>query len=630
MKRPVLYAFLLSLISIGPLRAQVSAKAILDLRSEDFSTSVLLNGEWDFYWDELLDHSKEFTGKEPEKVSVPHNWARSGAGGEELPPFGYATYAVQVLLPESESELGLLITHAYSSYKVLLNGMTAYESGKVATTESDYLMYREPKVLRLHGIQKDTLDLVIQVANYDHSVAGLATGIELAPADKLIRRIELNRGVSMFIAGGLGITGFILLMFCLGADHLSLSALFYAFFSLAMMYRIIGADFYPLHGMFRNVDSMLSLCMEYISIYAASLFAGLFIFNMYPRQTSKWVKWPFVIICSAFIVQVLVLPAFIYTQTLIYFLLFLIIYVFVFVVIVIKARLANEPASRYLVSALSVLLFWVGFQTLAFSGILVVSYDLRFVLLTIIIILCNLALYRTLFYKVKVINQAEADLALQKNKQTMLSLISHEIKMPVATLQMNIEMLDHASGSPQKFLEVKDKLIGMSKKSVSTIKQMLHDFIYFMSTRQGNTDELTLRQLEDFCKNNWSLKVFCHACKVAGPNVFLTDKMTLRYILNTLITNALKYSPSTAARPEIKVAMEEDIAIVEIRDYGPGMPKEVLDRIGESRAHINENNEISGMGLFLAMDLATRLGHHIDVASRLGGGTSVYVKIKRK
>lgn len=615
---------------MGLLRAQTSSQAILDLRSEDFSALVLLDGVWDFYWQELLEEPETREAHEPEKVFVPHNWARSGAGGEVLPPFGYATYAVKVLMPESSQELGLLITHAYSAYKVFLNGMVAYESGKVAKNESDYRMYREPKVLRLHGIPKDTLDIVIQVANYDHSVAGLATGIELAPSDKLIRRIELNRGVSMFIAGGLGITGFILLMFCLGADHLSLSALFYAFFSLSMMYRIIGADFYPLHGMFRNVDPMLSLCLEYISIYAASLFAGLFIFNMYPRQTSSWVKWPFVVICSAFIVQVLVLPAFFFTQTLIYFLFFLIIYVVVFVVIVVKARLADEPASRYLVSALAVLLFWVGFQTLAFSGILVVSYDLRFILLTIIIILCNLALYRTLFYKVKVINQAEADLALQKNKQTMLSLISHEIKMPVATLQMNIEMLDHASGSPQKFMEVKDKLIGVSKKSVSTIKQMLHDFIYFMSTRQGNTDELTLRQLEGFCKSNWSLKVFCNACKVARLEVFLTDKMTLRYILNTLITNALKYSPSTAAKPEINIAVEEERAIIEIRDHGPGMPKEVLDRIGESRAHINENNEISGMGLFLAMDLATRLGHHIDVASRLGGGTSVYVKIKRK
>lgn len=603
---------------------------MLDLRQVDFSSPVLLRGEWDFYWNELIVVSDDLKTKDSKKVRVPHNWTNTKLNIAPLPPFGYATYAVKVLLPENESESGLLITHAFSSYKVFLNGMMAYESGRVATTEDEYKMYREPKLIPLHGIPTDTLDLVIQVANYDHSVAGLAIDIELASADKLIRRIELNRGVSMFLAGGLGITGFILLMFCLGADHLSLSALFYAFFSLSMMYRIIGADFYPLHGMFRNVDAMLSLCLEYISIYSAALFAGLFIFNMYPRQTSKWVKWSFVLITLAFILQVLILPAYVFTQTLIYYLYVLIIYVFAFVIIVIKARLADEPASRYLVSALSVLLIWVGFQTLAFSGVLAVSYDLRFILLTIIIILCNLALYRTLFYRVKVVNQAEADMALQKNKQTMLSLISHEIKMPVATLQMNIEMLDHASASPQKFMEVKDKLIGLSKKSVGTIKQMLHDFIYFMSTRQGNSDELTQVQLEEFCKYNWTLTVLSHSFAHSDPPIFLTDKMTLRYILNTLITNARKYSPSTVKKPEIHISANQGIATIEIRDYGPGIPEEVLERIGESRAHINENNEISGMGLFLAMDLATRLGHHIDVASRPGEGTSVYVKIKRK
>ena len=47
---------------------------------------------------------------------------------------------------------------------------------------------------------------------------------------------------------------------------------------------------------------------------------------------------------------------------------------------------------------------------------------------------------------------SEAEIDFEKRKNTMLSLISHEIKMPVSTLQMNMEMMKASKDNPENLI----------------------------------------------------------------------------------------------------------------------------------------------------------------------------------
>lgn len=619
------FTFLLSLpfLTIG------QERSVFDLRNSQFSEAVELRGEWDFYWKTFVESSENLKASDY-KASLPHDWKRETIKGEKLTAEGYATYAVRVLLPNDRPQLGLYIPHAFSSYKVIVNDSLIWKSGEVAQTKEEYRGFREPKVVSLKEFKTDHVDILIQVANYDHHNGGLYYPLEVHVYDSLVRKVRTNQGISLFLAGGFFITGFVLLAFSTVYKHLSLPIPFYAFFSLSMMYRMIGADYYPLHAMFNDFSFSLALVIEYLSAYSAALFGGLFVFFMYPRQTPKWVKWTFIIVTLIFIALTVVTDSVFFTSILRYYLMFILLSLTMFMFIIFKAKKEREPTSDYLIATVVVVFIWTIFQTLAFLNITEPFYELRVILMSSIIILCNLALFRTFVLRINIAKHAEAEIEYQKSRQTMLSLISHEIKMPIASLQMNMEMLKMSSQRPEKFEKVKDKIVDLSMNAVDTIKRMLNDFIYFMSLDQTTNDVLSFDDIKCFISDNWSLKLLVDVSVDVDKKHYPTDKLTLKYILNTVVGNAEKYSKGVGRPVEIHLVGSESSIQIEIRDFGIGMSEEQLAKMGSAQAKIDENQEITGMGFYLAKDLAERLGHELWIVSRGTDGTSVFVRIKTK
>ena len=626
MKNQFSFVFTFLILCLGHY-VEAQEPSTMDLRSYDWEEPLDLDGEWDFYWQQLIENSTEAL-KPPVKLQVPHDWSKVEIDGKELPDYGYATYALRLILPEERPQLGILIMHAFSSYKVIVNDSIIYKSGEVARTKEEYRGYREPKVVSLKEFPSDTVNIFIQVANFDHNNAGLYYSLQLDSFENLIRYLRTNQGLSLFLAGAFFITGFILLAFSSVYRHLSLPIPLYALFSLSMMYRMLGSDFYPLHAMLNTFDFDLAICLEYLSGYTTCLFGGLFIFSLYPNQTNTWFKRVFLILTGANILFVLITPSVFYTGLLRYYLFFMIVASTVFIFTVIKARRDKEPTSSYLISALIVLLIWICFQTLDFLNIYGSHFGVRVVLLTIVVVLSNLALFETFVMRLDMLTKSEVEIEHQKSRQTMLSLISHEIKMPVATLQMNMEMIKRSSERPEKFEKVKDKIVDLSLSSVDTIKRMLHDFMYFMSLNQAAKDKLSYSELADFVNDNWDLDVVVEPTGSSKPKMYSTDKMTLKYILNTLIGNAQKFSGQHDAPAEIYLLENATSMVIEIRDYGIGISQEKLNSLGSQQSKIDENQEITGMGFYLAKDLTERLGHKLWIESRGTEGTSVFISLE--
>lgn len=624
-KGKVLLVFLFFLFSLLAVKAQT--KSTFDLRGKNFEESFTLEGSWDFYWEQLLDSTKQL-GPSRIQVQLPHDWTSETINGELLPAAGYATYAVQLLVDKERDQIGMYIPHAFSSYRLIVNDSIIWNSGEVADNVNDYRAYREPKVVSLREFKTDTLNILIQVANYDHYNAGLYFPLEVSLYESLIRHVRTNQGISLFLAGGFFITGIVLLAFSTVYRHLSLPIPFYAFFSLSMMYRLVGTDYYPLHAMFNDFNFHLAICLEYLSAYSSALFGGLFVFFMYPKQTPNWTKWSFVIITVSCMIVTIITESMFFTSILRYYLIVLIAYLVFFLFIIFKAKSQKEPTSDYLVTTVLIVFVFTVAQTLSFLGITGPIYELRVVLMSAMIIFCNLALFRTFVMRINLVKHAEAEIEYQKSRQTMLSLISHEIKMPVASLQMNMEMIKMSSDRPEKFDKVKDKVVDLSLNAVETIKRMLHDFIYFMSLEEVTKEKLSFDDLKSFVADNWELPIVVEPNSVVDSTKYLTDKMSLKYILSTVIGNAEKFTRPFEPSAEIHFTRNNEGITLEVRDFGVGISHGKIEELGKGGAKIDENQEISGMGFYLAKDLAQRLGHKLWIISRGTEGTSVFVSIK--
>jgi two-component system sensor histidine kinase KdpD len=101
------------------------------------------------------------------------------------------------------------------------------------------------------------------------------------------------------------------------------------------------------------------------------------------------------------------------------------------------------------------------------------------------------------------------------------------------------------------------------------------------------------------------------------------DGVLIEQVLINLLENAAKYTPRGS---EIEIAAHRDGAsvVVEVRDRGPGVPPEMLDKIFEKFYRLPREREGSGAGLGLAIcrGIVQAHGGRIWAANREGGGAA--------
>jgi signal transduction histidine kinase len=107
-----------------------------------------------------------------------------------------------------------------------------------------------------------------------------------------------------------------------------------------------------------------------------------------------------------------------------------------------------------------------------------------------------------------------------------------------------------------------------------------------------------------------------------------TDKKWLLFIVDQLVSNALKYTHDDGSI-SFKASENDKEKLLTIEDNGIGIKAEDLKRIFSSAFTgyngRNENLKATGMGLYLSQKLAKKLGHHITLESEYGKGTKVTI-----
>ncbi len=178
-----IFLLLLSLVIIFTFRAawlyvymtpeQPEAKGgILDLTNWDFSIphSIALNGEWNFFPNQLLNGS-EVKNKTSVSLQVPSRW--SEALGHPATMKGFGTYQLTVLLDQPiEEPYVLWFDLIHASSKVFINGELLAQFGEPAETQSDYLARIMPFTITHYAKDITQLDIVIQTANHDSTYYG--------------------------------------------------------------------------------------------------------------------------------------------------------------------------------------------------------------------------------------------------------------------------------------------------------------------------------------------------------------------------------------------------------------------------------------------------------------------------
>lgn len=120
--------------------------------------------------------------------------------------------------------------------------------------------------------------------------------------------------------------------------------------------------------------------------------------------------------------------------------------------------------------------------------------------------------------------------------------------------------------------------------------------------------------------------------KVNQNKEFISDITRIRFVLNNLISNAIKYQDISKSvnRVEVSFSNDSNSATLVVEDNGVGIEADILPKIFDIYYRGSNQSTGAGIGLYVATDAVRMLGGTIDVNSTKGERTSFIVKIPNR
>ena len=219
---------------------------------------------------------------------------------------------------------------------------------------------------------------------------------------------------------------------------------------------------------------------------------------------------------------------------------------------------------------------------------------------------------------------------LDQLKSKLFSVISHDLRGPIANLQSLLDMFTQKLMTAEEFITLSDKL----KTNLNVTQQTLENLLsWALSQMDGiktekkkievtsSIDEACRLMAEVASRKNVSLFK-----QMNEPLHVWADADQLQLILRNLIHNAIKFS-TLNDRIEILAARDNDHCQITIRDTGTGMTQKELNTLTASKQHFSkegtQQEKGTGLGLLLCKEFIVRNGGNLQIKSSVGNGTEV-------
>jgi two-component system phosphate regulon sensor histidine kinase PhoR len=221
---------------------------------------------------------------------------------------------------------------------------------------------------------------------------------------------------------------------------------------------------------------------------------------------------------------------------------------------------------------------------------------------------------------------------LESARKEFVANVSHELRTPLSLIKGYVEtLLDGAKDNP----EVASKFLHTIERNADRLKLLIEDLLTISELESGrvklNLQVVALRPAVDKVIDDLKVRAGSKNMNMFNRTSELSlraDSNRLEQVLGNLIDNAIKYG-----RPNGNVNVEAEpvadgFAEIRVRDDGPGIPRESLERIFErfyrvDKARSREQGG-TGLGLSIVKHIVQTHGGKVWAKSELGRGTTFY------
>lgn len=221
----------------------------------------------------------------------------------------------------------------------------------------------------------------------------------------------------------------------------------------------------------------------------------------------------------------------------------------------------------------------------------------------------------------------------RRSRQEMLdfySLWAHQIKTPLAAMNLLLQSEEAREDKDAKIFQEMRMELFKTGQYVDMVLSYLRaeDMSSDLLLKEYSLDEIVRQAVRKYSAMFILKKIRLEyePCK----EIVLTDEKWLLFVLEQLLSNALKYTE----KGFIRIRMEQGSpAVLLIEDSGIGIQAEDLPRVfekGFTGYNGRQDKKSTGIGLYLCRMICEKLNHTVTITSDPGKGTAVRLDLTRK
>ncbi|MCU0481110.1 MAG: ATP-binding protein [Anaerolineae bacterium] len=226
----------------------------------------------------------------------------------------------------------------------------------------------------------------------------------------------------------------------------------------------------------------------------------------------------------------------------------------------------------------------------------------------------------------------------QEMQNTFISVVSHELKTPVAIIKGYAATLSRPDAQWDK-KTIRDNL-GVIEEEADRLNGLIQNLLTASKLQaQGQLSltktEVWLDELATVAVERFTSQTTKHKFKLKFQSPYPTihaDETRLRQVIDNLLSNAVKYSPEGGVI-EVGGYATPTTATFYVRDSGVGLSEEdqqrIFDRFYRVDSKLSSKTQGSGLGLYLSKAIVSAHGGTIEVKSAPSRGSTFFVHLPR-
>lgn len=224
----------------------------------------------------------------------------------------------------------------------------------------------------------------------------------------------------------------------------------------------------------------------------------------------------------------------------------------------------------------------------------------------------------------------------QQQKDNFLGIASHELKTPLTSLKLYSQYLEKnlRKQDDNNNADVAKKMDDQINKLTALVNDLLdvtkiQNGKILLNKSDFNFDEL-VNEIITEQQMSTSHRIYLEAENIG--NIY-GDRHRISQVMSNLISNAIKYSPSSDKIQITTKLTEEGCVLFSVRDYGIGIPEDKKDKVFEQYYRVSGSKEHTfpglGLGLYISSEIIKRSGGRIFVNSVEGKGSDFCFEIPK-